>query len=509
MDSKTSALDKSLKIGDVFTPLEWGKFGAEKFRIFHDWLNGASVFDPTMGPGKLLESLVSYGLVNGYSVEELPLNNLYGNELNSEYYRQALNSFKEKFSIDMSANFYNQDIFELNTQKFDIIYGNPPWQNFVDLPDSYKDYIKSKFFEYDLIGNSQSLLLGGSRIDIAALVIQCVMQDFLIEQGNAYFFMPLSLFLNDGANQYFRTYQVNSVSYAPVKILDFNDCDVFGNIATRYGFVHFKRDKQAQFPIPFQRYEKGKWLDFIAKPLFTPTDPLSIIEPNKADPLQDFTPIALDKSSTPRQGVNTCGANSVFFFKSYEVIDDQTCKVDDEFELPLEFVHPLLTSNNFKETSLVPNKWVLLPYSKSGKPLSKEAVKSLPKLENYLKQFEGNLEKRKGTMIGTWLKKGYWWSLLGVGPYSFAPYKVVWEAYGKKEFRPIIVEGKWQANQSLQAFIPVNTKDEALRILDELLNPAVEAYLLSLKMEGTMNWAQPGKIKKLLKFREATLTLFS
>jgi len=27
-------------------------------------------------------------------------------------------------------------------------------------------------------------------------------------------------------------------------------------------------------------------------------------------------------------------------------------------------------------------------------------------------------------------------------------------------------------------------------------------------MEGTMNWAQPGKIKKIIKFEEESLTLF-
>ena len=88
------------------------------------------------------------------------------------------------------------------------------------------------------------------------------------------------------------------------------------------------------------------------------------------------------------------------------------------------------------------------------------------------------------------------------------PYKVVWEAYGKKEFNPIIFEGMWQANQSLQAFIPTRTIVEARDILQKLKNPAIEAYLLSLKMEGTMNWAQPGKIKKLIKYKEDGLTLF-
>lgn len=111
-------------------------------------------------------------------------------------------------------------------------------------------------------------------------------------------------------------------------------------------------------------------------------------------------------------------------------------------------------------------------------------------------------------MLNANMKRGYWWALLGVGEYNFFPFKIIWEAYGKAQFRPRIFSGRWQANQSLQAFIPVKTREEANRVLVLLNNKCVEDYLLSLKMEGTMNWAQPGKIKKLIRFEEEELTLF-
>lgn len=88
--------------------------------------------------------------------------------------------------------------------------------------------------------------------------------------------------------------------------------------------------------------------------------------------------------------------------------------------------------------------------------------------------------------------------MLGVGPYSFYPYKVIWEAYGRASFRPIIIPGHWQANQSLQAFIPLHSQIQAEVVCKSLGQRSVEAYLRSLRMEGTMNWAQPGKISKLI-----------
>ena len=178
-DIKTFDLsDKDLQIGDVFTPIKWGEFAIDKFDLFSKWLNGASIFDPTMGEGNLLESLITYGLSKGFSIENLPINNLFGNELNTTHFNKAISKFKEKYGLDMSKNFTNEDLLRLKPKKFDIIFGNPPWQNFVDLPESYKEQIKSYFLRFDLVENKQNLLLGGSRIDIAALIIQISIKDF-------------------------------------------------------------------------------------------------------------------------------------------------------------------------------------------------------------------------------------------------------------------------------------------------------------------------------------------
>ena len=504
--------DKDLQIGDVFTPLKWGEFAIDKFDLFTKWLNGASIFDPTMGEGNLLEALITFGLTKGHTIENLPTNNLFGNELNTIYYQKALNKFKEKYGLDMSKNFTNEDLLRLNPKGFDIIFGNPPWQNFVDLPDSYKEQIKSYFFKFDLVGNTQNLLLGGSRIDIAALIIQISIKDFLNQHGEAIIFLPLSLFLNDGANRNFRTYSIGEVNYSVDSVFDFNDEDVFGGIATRYGLSHFIRDKKPVFPIPYFRNEGGAWNTYIAKPMFHATDPLSIITNDKGDSFDNIKHVLIKKESSPRQGINTCGANDVYFFDDLIEMNDDLVRVSNKSKekviLPKKFIFPLVTSKEFKGELTNPSKWVLLPYNSSGKPLEWKQIQQFPELSIYLESNMEVLQSRKGVMLNAMLKRGHWWAMLGVGEYNFFPYKVVWEAYGKTTFNPTIFEGNWQANQSLQAFIPVRSMAEAKRIHSDLSDKQIENYLLSLKMEGTMNWAQPGKIKKIIKFEEESLSLF-
>ena len=259
----SKALDTTLKIGDVFTPITAGKFAVEQFQIFQQWLDGASVFDPTMGKGNLLEALIEYGIEKGYQVEELPTSTLFGNELNTTYFKEAKANFIEKFGLNMSSNFTNRDILDLKPKRYDILLGNPPWQNFVDLPASYKEKIKPKFFEYDLVDGKQKLLLGGSRIDIAALIIQKSIKEHLTENGRAYFFMPLSLLLNDGAHSAFRTYTIQSTTFAIDSVHDFNNHSVFQGVATRYGLVSFQRDSTTKFPVDYFIFEN--YLHFTPK----------------------------------------------------------------------------------------------------------------------------------------------------------------------------------------------------------------------------------------------------
>lgn len=506
--------DKNLKIGATFTPLKWAEFAIEEFDLLEKWLSGKSIFDPTCGCGNLFFALIEKALNKGYKAKDLPINQLYGVELNSKFFDSIFITAKEKFGIKLlQKNFLNQDIFFLeNEPVFDIIFGNPPWQNFTDLPACYKEKIKEKFLAFDLVDNPKTLLLGGSRIDIAALVLQKTIQKNLTNDGEAIFFIPLSLLLNDGAHKFFRTYKIHETNFQINKVFDFNNLKIFDDVATRYGLICLKRDSEQKFPINYKRWEDGQWINCLAKPLFTTTDPLSIFR--KSDSCQNIQikPITVKQHSQPRQGVNACGANHIFSFENFEDIDEKTCEVSNQrirAILPKKYVYPLISNHNFDHDSLLPKKWIFLPYNNNGKPLSWAQIASDKHLLFYLKQHQNLLQNRKGVMLNSWIKKGVWWALLGVGDYNFYPFKITWPAYGKNVFKPKIFPQNWQANQSLQAFIPVLDFDEAKRIMLKLQDVEIENYLLSLKMDGTMNWAQPGKIKKLLKFENSSPDLFT
>jgi len=495
----------------VFTPPKWA------YKIVYDycfrkWVDGATVLDPTAGDGAFIKAFLEIAANEGVKVTNEMLERLYGIELNPRFVEDFYDSVKDSFGIEFPAENYIQgDVFFLKQEiKADILVGNPPWVNFTDLEECYKEKIKHLFIYWGLVKNPQDLLLGKARTDIATLVLSKVIHSNLNENGNAIFFIPLSIFQNDGANQEFRNYNIRRVDFCVEKILDFNGAKIFEDILGRYGVAFFKRNQKQTFPIKYFVLKDNVWDIHKAQPLFSRTDALTVFNSDESESrLNNFRKITLPYYCQPRQGVNTCGANDIFFFDQFEILEDDKVKLEskngEKLVVRRKYVFPLTVSSTLKVEFPKPEKLVLIPHFNNGKPLDLVTLQNEDGLYRYLLKFKEDLQNRKGILINTWIKKGFWWALMGIGPYSFAPYKIMWKAFGDSQFTPKLLKpdmyfSTWQGNQSLNAYIGVSDYSVALSVYDKLRDPIIQEYLSSLRMQGTCNWAQPGRLKKIMQF---------
>jgi len=206
------------------------------------------------------------------------------------------------------------------------------------------------------------LLLGRVRVDLSALVVSVVLNLNLAPHGEAAFFLPLSLFLNDGAHSGFRRYSLKDSTFQIAELWDFRETSIFPEIATRFGVARFQRDARTQFPIPYRTETKSGWVSRMAAPVGEPSAPLSVFDSRtEYEELARPAAIEVHENQKPRQGVNTGGANRVFMFDS----------VPDG--LPDEFLFPLITTDCFRNGDTPPRRYVLLPYdTNTGKPLTEE-----------------------------------------------------------------------------------------------------------------------------------------
>jgi hypothetical protein len=499
------------KIGQVFTPLKWTEWLINRWDVFEAWVDGAHICDPTAGQGVFALAMLHIARRKGIPITRERLSRLTLIEIVPSHLERFREDIKREFGVDVPASqvFCQDVITEDHPRKYDILVGNPPWANFSALPTAYKERLKPFFLQEGLVPDRKKMLLGASRIDIAALVLKVVLGRLLKENGTGYFYIPTSLFFGDGAHSSFRNYLAKDSrdaadsyrDFAVDTVYEWTSTKVFDGVSTSYCCAKFRADTRQGFPVSYFRESEGKWVEHKALPFKNLTDAWRVVRDLAELNMGASLEVRLSPEQKPRQGVNTCGANSVFIF-------DQKPS-----HLPNEFLYPLATKELWRQQTAVPrtliamgclpHKWILLPYhQQTGKPLTWCQIEQCAALRDHLRNVQEVLQARKGTLLGTALKRGNWWALLGVGPYSFAPFKVIWEAYGKNRFDPIVldsVEGQmWQGNQAMHAFIPCWTERDAQRIKTALENPEIPTLLRQLNGAGKCNWAQPGKIKKIL-----------
>jgi hypothetical protein len=240
-----------------------------------------------------------------------------------------------------------------------------------------------------------------------------------------------------------------------------------------------------------------------AAPVDDADGPFAVAEtPEELAEIRSRPPIPVPAGVRPRQGVNPCGASGVYFLRDVRPLDEEravaSSQVVGRVVLPRQYIYPLLTREQFDGDSPA-SRWVLLPHDPlTGQPLRPEQVAEAPELAEYLRRCRDVLENRRGRWLGRWIARGQWWTLLGVGPYCFAPYRVTWPAYGVDRFTPRVFDAPWQGQQALHAHIPCDTRESAEALQAALAAPEVERYLRAFDTAGTRNFAQPGRVQRLL-----------
>ena len=155
-------------------------------------------------------------------------------------------------------------------------------------------------------------------------------------------------------------------------------------------------------------------------------------------PLPDKPVIRIRKESFPRQGINTGGRNDLFIFRNSRNIGKELREVSNKNVtalLPEKLLYPLITKNQFRRNS-DPDTCIFLPYRMDGGLMTEDELKAYPEAWAYLKEQKPLLESRKGVLLRSQINKGRYWALMGIGPYTFLPWKIVWESYGRHEFLP-------------------------------------------------------------------------
>lgn len=379
----------------------------------------------------------------------------------------------------------------------DFIIGNPPWVNWQNLPESYRDSIKKYWshYAYNLFRHKGlDARLGSAHDDICVLLTYIVSDIFLKKNGVIAFLLPLNLFKSKGGGEGFRSFKIkDSFDLGVISVDDFVEINPF-DASTKPSLFLAKKGLKNSYPVEYLKWKKPEnWkskekhvLDSVInnckaiKQTAVPIDQNDITSPWLTGSKQEinfFKKLVGESYYRARKGVDS-SLNGVFWVKENkkkgnitEVINcvatSKTPLRQKTFWIEDKSLYPLLRGKNFSKWKYkLEYKQILLYDQNSGRPLSKDKVtRNFPRAWRYFEDSDYKSKLFKRGIYNKHLKSLNYpqYACFDIGPYTFSKYKVVWKAIAGNMQSVVIGNDK---NKIIipdhnVLMIPLNNLDEA------------------------------------------------
>ena len=358
--------------------------------------------------------------------------------------------------------------------KVDYVAGNPPWVNWENLPNDYRQSTATLWQEYNLFTLSGSEgRLGGGKKDLSMLFTYSSVDNYLEKGGRLGFVITQSVFKTQGAGEGFRQLQYTQTDshttwhLKPLIVHDLSAMQVFEGATNRTAvFVCKKTRRPFKYPVKYITWTGASRI--AQDESFTSVLDSTARRKIQAIPVvatQDSSPwLTVPKRALPGiqkvigqssykayEGVNTGGLNGCFWIRVMEKRPNGELLIENLHDvgkikvkhlqtvIEPDLIYPLLRGRDVQRWQAKPSAHIILaqdPQTRKGIPEA-EMKRRWPKTFAYLKQFEGSRQKpKRGTLRG---RSGYrqyfkptdpFYSMYNIGPYTIAEWKVLWPEVG-------------------------------------------------------------------------------
>lgn len=397
-------------------------------------------------------------------------------EVDSEEINDALKEFVENTIYLLQKGWsraWVKTIFSiLSTMvdgKFDLIASNPPWIDWKVLPDGYRETLKLASIEQHVFSGDN--FTGGINLNLCALIANVVADNWLETEGVMGLLMPKSIAFQQTYAGFRELKQVRSGKLIYEEFIDWSRSgDPFKPVTEKFMTYYFRKTEETQMDqVPTLKYIKGRGKNIFEKKYknfssiedkfekvqkigymaseyynnFTFTD----IE--NSDDVPKMKLIAGESAYKGRVGLGLYPKEAILL----EVLDEKVGTSQDrvwvknyqnnrserrvsprQVLMDTKFLHPVIEGPNIVRFGLENVKYVSpFPYKSTDtrKPIPKEELKNKSEsLLDYYRSVENDIVKTdyNKRVQG---KKGAFYSITRVGPYSFAPVRVAFRNNSK------------------------------------------------------------------------------
>jgi len=393
-------------------------------------------------------------------------------------------------------------------QSFDFVVGNPPWIKWEFLAKEYKKKLGVLYLKvYKLFSHGGMRAGMGYAHDDISIVFTYVALDKYLKLGGKFAFLLKQTLYKSIAGKEFRKFYIDKVTgKVPLRVQrvhDLVDIHPFQPIQSETSLIIMEKGKQTTYPVPYLvwKMKDNKSPSEVSSDYSLPkvlklvnvTEYEAYPDPSLRDdtapwivvPKGAELPIPTTIISNPydvRHGivddldqvfqVEILEKTSVGLLRIKNAISGKRDVKQVIWEIEPDLIYPLIKPRNIKRWKVVGYDYVILPQRTYGENNEAELKNKYPRTYTYLSMFRRELLQR----TSRWFKNRPFYTVFGLGEYTFKPYKVVWSAIGyPPEFAvSSIVEDVFLGKKVLIpdntiGSIPVDSEDET-HFLCALLN---------------------------------------
>ncbi|MEM1568860.1 Eco57I restriction-modification methylase domain-containing protein [Pyrobaculum sp.] len=370
--------------------------------------------------------------------------------------------------------------------KFDYVVGNPPWVNWENLPETYREISKGLWVRYGLAEIKGKAGLGKVKRDLAMLFLARCFDLYLKEGGKLGFLLPFTVFKTQ-AGAGFRDFLVRKTRIHVVhdlvtlypfegavnrtaaivveKVCSLSDinngrCPQLGEVykSNINGIKHIVWANRTKKPIPTNMpleevFKTTQRFEAVMAPLITndPTSPWMQVTPRALEAIRKM--VGRTQYYEAHEGVNVA-LNQVYFVKILEKLPDGKLRITNppeqgqkkkvkqvEVAVEPDLVYPLIRGRDVEKWYVsFEDRYIIVPHDpRTAEPIAHDVMKvKYPNTWDYFIRFFEDLINRSGEPYKSQLRPYRQHGLKGekLAPpfyyifnvkHVFAPYKVVWK----------------------------------------------------------------------------------
>ncbi|MCA9873382.1 MAG: N-6 DNA methylase [Anaerolineales bacterium] len=435
---------------------------------------------------------------------------------------EYLNDLHQRGLDGIWARVLKNAFMPLFLEPFDYIAGNPPWINWNNLPQGYRDSIGPLWLEYNLfLHKGFDAILGKASDDLSTLMTYIVTDKYLKDKGKLAFVITQSVWKSSGGGKGFRQFKIGT-SGPSLQILhvdDLSNVQIFEGASTRTSVFVLTKNAETRYPVPYtywKKISKGNSLDYDStleevmaqtKRLMFQAIPVDANDKTSAwltarsKSVSSIRDVIGKSPYRARIGIKA-SINGIFWLEKLTTRPDGLLVVRNLAErskknvesitvdIEPDLIFPLIQGREVKKWYVSSEAFILVTHL-PGQRLKAIEVgdmqKVWPRTFSYLSRFQTILEN--SGVIGRYFPNGPFYSMFNIGDYTFAKYKLVFREISSDFTCAVITNpdnGKVAIPDHKLVMCSCKTLDEA-HYLCALLNSSIARYIVASFVIGTQH----------------------